>query len=58
MEITFVAHFTEVIGSVMMAKGKRATPRQAAAGRRNAVKAQVSRIGLRGQRYKTRLRPY
>jgi len=37
-----------------MAKGHRATPRQASAGRRNLVKAQVSRIGLRGQRYKRR----
>mgnify|MGYP001615358718 CR=1 FL=1 len=35
-----------------MAKGKKATPRQAAAGRRNALKAQVSRVGLRGQRYR------
>jgi len=39
-----------------MAKGVKATPRQAAAGRRNALKAQVSRIGLRGQRYQPRVR--
>jgi len=37
-----------------MARGVRATRRQAAAGRRNVVKAQVSRIGLRGSRYKPR----
>lgn len=39
-----------------MAKGVRATRRQAAAGRRNLAKAQVSRVGLRGQRYKPRIR--
>jgi len=39
-----------------MAKGIKATPRQAAAGRKNALKAQVSRIGLRGQRYRRKLR--
>ncbi|KKN74202.1 hypothetical protein LCGC14_0392880 [marine sediment metagenome] len=33
-----------------MAKGVRATRKQAAAGRRNVLKAQVSRIGLRGTR--------
>jgi len=38
-----------------MAKGVKATPRQAAAGRKNALKAQVSRIGLRGQRYRRKL---
>lgn len=37
-----------------MAKGVKATRKQAAAGRRNVVKAQVSRIGLRGSRYKRR----
>jgi len=37
-----------------MARGYRATRKQAAAGRRNVLKAQVSRIGLRGQRYKPR----
>lgn len=37
-----------------MARGVKATARQAAAGRRNALKAQVSRIGLRGQRYQRR----
>jgi hypothetical protein len=35
-----------------MAKGIRATLKQAVAGRRNVVKAQVSRIGLRGQHYR------
>lgn len=39
-----------------MPKGVRASPRQAAAGRHNALKAQVSRIGLRGQRYKRRIK--
>jgi len=39
-----------------MASGVRATKKQAAAGRRNLVKAQVSRVGLRGQRYKPRRR--
>lgn len=34
-----------------MAKGVRATRRQAAAGRRNLVKAQVSRVGIRGERH-------
>lgn len=37
-----------------MARGVRATLRQRVAGRRNLVKAQVSRIGLRGQRYQRR----
>ena len=40
-----------------MAKGVKATSKQAAAGRRNVVKAHVSRIGLRGQHYKPRGRP-
>jgi hypothetical protein len=31
-----------------MAKGVRATKKQASAGRKNLLKAQVSRIGLRG----------
>jgi len=39
-----------------MAKGVRATRKQQVAGRRNVLKAQVSRIGLRGQRYKPRMR--
>jgi len=33
-----------------MPRGYRATPKQAAAGRRNIIKAQVSRIGIRGER--------
>jgi len=33
-----------------MARGYRATPRQASAGRRNLLKAQVTRIGIRGER--------
>jgi len=33
-----------------MAKGKRASAKQAAAGRHNLLKAQVSRIGLRGRK--------
>jgi len=39
-----------------MAKGKKATPRQAAAGRHNVMKAHTSRVGLRGQRYSTKAR--
>jgi len=37
-----------------MARGVRATPKQAAAGRRNVVKAHVSRLGKRGSHYKPR----
>ena len=37
-----------------MARGVRASLRQRVAGRRNLVKAQISRVGLRGQRYKRR----
>ena len=37
-----------------MAKGHRATPKQAAAGRKNALKAQVSRVGIRGERHQKR----
>jgi len=33
-----------------MAKGYKATARQAAAGRKNIIKAQVSRVGIRGER--------
>lgn len=33
-----------------MARGHKATAKQAAAGRRNILKAQVSRIGIRGER--------
>jgi len=33
-----------------MAKGIRASVKQAAAGRRNLLRAQVNRIGLRGRR--------
>ena len=40
----------------MVARGVKATRKQAVAGRRNALKAQVSRIGLRGQIYKPRKR--
>lgn len=37
-----------------MARGIRATTKQKVAGRKNLVKAQVSRIGLRGQIYRRR----
>lgn len=39
-----------------MARGIRATLRQRIAGRKNVVKAQISRIGLRQQRYRRRVR--
>jgi len=38
-----------------MPKGIKASNKQAAAGRRNIVKAQVSRIGLRGTRKQRKL---
>lgn len=37
-----------------MAKGVKATPRQAAAGRKNIYKASVMRIGRRGTHYTKR----
>ncbi len=37
-----------------MARGVRASSKQKAASRKNVVKAQVSRVGLRGQRYQPR----
>ena len=37
-----------------MPRGYRATPKQAAAGRRNIVKAQASRIGIRGEHKRKR----
>ena len=48
MVISSVVHFIKK--DARIAKGVRATARQAAAGRRNALKAQVSRIGFRGQK--------
>src|SRR4030043_158423 len=39
-----------------MAKGVKATAKQAAAGRHNLIKAQVSRIGLRGRRRLKRIK--
>lgn len=37
-----------------MARGVKASLKQRVAGRRNLLKAQVTRIGLRGQRYRPR----
>lgn len=50
MVISSVVHFIE--RGVVVAKGVKATNRQAAAGRRNALKAQVSRIGVRGEKHR------
>lgn len=39
-----------------MPRGVRATKRQQVSGRKNLVRAQVSRIGRRGMKYKPRMK--